>query len=222
MTLESSVTDRLRELLELGEEVLATRKKPGRGMIGFDSFVDSELANQWFTSSQNLLQRAFGESSSHYVNFSEIPGNQGLSLSPVRRGQGILRAALEDFEGGYLFEIRRLVEAEVFADFLEQAEELLDAGYVAPGAVVAGCVLEDGLRKLCRANGVAIPEKPKLDRMNADLAKANVYNKLVQKRITAIADIRNNAAHGNWDEFDADDVKDMIQWIAKFTEEHFS
>lgn len=191
-------------------------------MIGFDSFVDSELANQWFTSSQNVLQRAFGPSSSHYVNFSEIPGNQGLSFSPVRRGQGILRAALEDFEGGYLFDMRRLVEAEVFADFLDQAEELLDAGYRGPAAVVAGCVLEDGLRKLCSANGVTISDKPKLDRMNADLAKAGVYNKLVLKRITAIADVRNNAAHGKWDEFDADDVKEMINWIAKFSEEHFA
>jgi hypothetical protein len=221
MAFQTRVTDRLRELIERGEGVLATRKEPGPGMI-FDSFVDSEQANQWFTSSQNLLQRAFGLTSSHYINFTRIPGNQGLSFSPVRRGQGILRAALEDFEGGYLFEIRSLVEAELFADFLGQAEELLDAGYVAPAAVVAGCVLEDGLRKLCRAKGVSVSEKPKLDRLNADLAKAEVYNKLVQKRVTAIADVRNNAAHGNWDEFDGDDVRDMIQWIAKFTEEHFA
>ena len=54
--------------------------------------------------------------------------------------------------------------------------------------------------------------------MNADLAKAGVYNKLTQKRITAIADIRNNAAHGNWDQFDRADVKDMIDWVANFVE----
>ncbi len=221
MALQTRVADRLRELIERGEGVLATREVPGRGLIGFDSWVDSELANQWFTSSQSLLQRAFGPASSHYVNFSDILGNQGLSFSPVRRGQGILRAALEDFEGGYLLEIRRLVEAEIFADFLDQALELLAAGYSAPAAVVAGCVLEDGLRKLCYANGIVQPNAPKLDRMNADLAKAGVYNKLVQKRVTAIADVRNNAAHGNWDQFDGDDVKDMIEWIAKFTEEQF-
>jgi DNA-binding protein Fis len=54
--------------------------------------------------------------------------------------------------------------------------------------------------------------------MNADLARASVYNKLTQKRITAIADIRNNAAHGYWDQFDQADVKDMIDWVATFVE----
>lgn len=56
--------------------------------------------------------------------------------------------------------------------------------------------------------------------MNAELAKAAVYTKLVQKRITAIADIRNNAAHGNWNEFKPEDVEDSIDWIARFIEEH--
>ena len=131
-----------------------------------------------------------------------------------------MRAALDDFEGGYLFDARRLIEAEVFADFLDQAEELIRAGYKGPAAVVAGCVLEDALRRLCTAHGIPVPERPGLDRLNGELAKAGVYSKLVLKRITAIADIRNNAAHGRWDEFDEDDVTDMIEWIVKFTQEH--
>jgi hypothetical protein len=50
----------------------------------------------------------------------------------------------------------------------------------------------------------------KLDKMNADLAKAGAYNKLVQKQITALADIRNDAAHGHYDQFSKDDVSSMI------------
>jgi hypothetical protein len=142
-----------------------------------------------------------GVDSAHYENFSAIAGNHGISYSPVRRGQGILRAALEDFEHGYLFDVRRLIESEVFADFLEQAGELLRAGYKGPSALVAGWVLEDALRRLCSRNGVPLPPRPKLDSMNTELAKAGVYNKLSQKRITAIAEIRNNAAHGKWEEF---------------------
>ena len=84
--------------------------------------------------------------------------------------------------------------------------------------MVAGCVLEDCLRRLCGKHELALPARPKLDSMNADLARAGVYNKLTQKRITAIADIRKNAAHGNWDQFDQADVKDMIDWVANFVE----
>lgn len=218
MSLDNKVTTRLRELITMGEAVLRTKREPGRNMIGFDSFVDSEKAHQWFTSAQNLLVRAFGSDSAHYRNFSAIPGKQGISYSPALRGQGILRAALEDFEGGYLFNVRRLIESEVFTDYLDQARELLRSGYHGPAALVAGCVLEDSLRRLCARHGLALPARPKVDSMNADLAKAGVYNKLTQKRITAIADIRNNAAHSKWDEFGRGDVVEMIDWVAKFIE----
>ncbi|WP_050766277.1 hypothetical protein [Microcystis aeruginosa] len=52
--------------------------------------------------------------------------------------------------------------------------------------------------------------------MNSDLAKAGVYNKLNQKRITAIADIRNSAAHGKQNEFTVQDVSDMIKDVSRF------
>jgi hypothetical protein len=60
----------------------------------------------------------------------------------------------------------------------------------------------------------------KLDKMNADLAKADTYHLLVQKRITAIADIRNNAAHGHPEHFTAKDVEDMISYIEGFLAAH--
>ncbi|HFF4507887.1 TPA: DUF4145 domain-containing protein, partial [Acinetobacter baumannii] len=37
-----------------------------------------------------------------------------------------------------------------------------------------------------------------------------------QKRITALADIRNNAAHGKYDEFTIEDVERMISDIERF------
>lgn len=41
----------------------------------------------------------------------------------------------------------------------------------------------------------------KLNKMNEDLAKAGVCSPLRQKRIAALADIRNSAAHGHADKF---------------------
>ena len=60
----------------------------------------------------------------------------------------------------------------------------------------------------------------KLDRLNADLAKAGSYDKLVQKRITALADIRNNADHGHFDKFSTIDVEDMVKWVRNFSADH--
>lgn len=114
--------------------------------------------------------------------------------------------------GGYLNKLKLLVQSEVFDSELEQAGELLASGYIAAAAVIAGVVLETGLREMCSDN--ALPSS-KLDKMNADLAKAGIYNKLVQKQITALADIRNNAAHGHPEQFSKDDVANMIKEVQR-------
>ncbi|WP_346659246.1 hypothetical protein [Bradyrhizobium sp. CW7] len=57
--------------------------------------------------------------------------------------------------------------------------------------------------------------------MNADLAKAGAYNSIVQKRITAIAAVRNSAAHGHPETFTEADVRDMISFIERFLMDNF-
>ena len=55
--------------------------------------------------------------------------------------------------------------------------------------------------------------------MNEDLVKAAVYNPNKKKRITALAGIRNSAAHGHSEEFEPSDVKAMIEEIERFLSE---
>ena len=90
---------------------------------------------------------------------------------------------------------------------------MLSNGYKLASAVICGVVLETALRDLCDSN--SIPHG-KLDTMNAQLAKSGIYNKLQQKRITAIADIRNSAAHGRPEEFTDLDVENMIRDVESF------
>lgn len=114
--------------------------------------------------------------------------------------------------GPYLNTVRHLVQAEVFGSELDQAQELFDAGYHIAAAVIAGTVLETGLREVCGNNGIA---PGNLNKMNTDLTKASVYNVLVQKQITALAHIRNSAAHGKTTDFTKDDVLNMIRDVPK-------
>lgn len=220
MTIDARIKNRIEELITLGEQVLSTRREPPSNSIGFDATVDAELSRQWATQCQNILIRVFGEQSPHYRNFSEQLVK--LTFHPAKSALGVLRAAHDDYVGGYLFDIRRLVEADVFDDMLEQAAHLLDSGYYQASVVIAGAVLEDALRKMCVQSHVKLLNRPKLDKMNADLAKVGAYNKLTQKRITALADIRNSAAHGNWEDFGEADAKDLVQWIYNFIEARYS
>jgi hypothetical protein len=133
---------------------------------------------------------------------------------------GVVEAARHDFERGLLFDLRALINAELLGDFIEQAERLLKEDYYVPAASLAGAVLEDTLRKLCDKHSMPYPEKTTIDRLNSDLARAGICDKLVQKRITALADVRNNADHGKFDKFTREDVEDMVKWLRRFTADY--
>ena len=100
---------------------------------------------------------------------------------------GALKALRRDYDEGYLVRVQGLIRAEVFADFLEMAQHLLEQGYKDPAAVLAGGVFEGHLRALCAAHEIpSVGGKPKkADTMNGELGGAEVYNKLVQKNVTA-------------------------------------
>ena len=220
MKVDEKIRARMDELIALGRKVLATRQSPRAGNLTSD-FVDVQLANQWLTSCLSLLGRVFGEQSAHYHRLKEqFPSYP--KWPNVDQAFGVLLAAKDDLESESLFSLKQLVEAELFDEFLEQAEYLLSAGYFQPAAVIAGCVLEDGLRKLCIANGITLPDHPKLDWMNVELSKSGVYTKLTQKRITSLADIRNSAAHGKWREFTQADVEAMVRDIRNFMVKHYA
>jgi len=81
-------------------------------------------------------------------------------------------------------------------------------------------VLEDALRRMCDQKEIVYNEETKIDLLNVSLAKADVYEKLTQKEITAKADIRNNADHGHFGKVKKDDVEDMVKWIRRFISEN--
>lgn len=144
-----------------------------------------------------------------------IAGVQGDTY-PIMTYAGMLAALREDYIAGRLQAIRELIQADLFSDFLEMAEHLLSEGMKDPAAMLTGAVLEEHLRKLCQKHNLPLPAKPKLDTMNADLAKAGIYGKNDQKQITAWAGIRNDAAHGDFAKYDAAKVDLMIQGIRMF------
>jgi len=170
----------------------------------------------------NLVRRVCGEQSDHYQEFKRLAENKDTAGNSYyfKDCFGIIQAAQKDYDGGYLFDLRAIVAAEVLGDFMDQSEALFAEGYHAAAASLAGAVLEDTLRKLCESNGIVVPKVSKIDKLNADLARAEVYNKLVQKRITALADIRNKADHGHFDKFSKEDVDDMVKWVRRFTADY--
>jgi hypothetical protein len=132
-----------------------------------------------------------------------------------------------DWENGFLDDLTDQIEAEIASDYMGQAERLLGEGSSGkydhvPAAVLAGAVLEKTLRTLCasqtpqisilKPNGEAKTLNPLID----DLKGASVYNELKAKQLRGWADIRNKAAHGEFDQFKKEDVEQMIEGVSNF------
>jgi hypothetical protein len=168
-----------------------------------------------------FIESTFGREHSYYKEFDRGMGDPFLSSG--KSGLGVLTAIRDQINGGWIETTRGLVTAEVFADFLEMAEHLLDQKYKDPAAVVAGSVLEEHLRQLCNAaslpvedlsSGRAVPRRA--DTLNADLGRAGKYTKLDQKQITAWLDLRNKAAHGKYSEYSEQQVVLMLAGVRDF------
>lgn len=219
------ISERVQEQAISSFENLIGRGKSILSSCGWDgeSFAhhrpDSGDYLRFRTEALNLVKRICGESSSHFQELYRLAeSNYSLHSSHlIVHFLGVVEAAKHDLENGLLLDMRALISAELLGDFIDQAELLLNQGYYVPAASLAGAVLEDTLRKLCELQNILVAEKTKIDRLNVDLVKAGIYNKLVQKRITVLADIRNNADHGHFDEFKREDVDDMVKWIRRFT-----
>jgi len=141
---------------------------------------------------------------------------------------GALKALRDTINSGYLTSTKELIHASLFSDFPEMAEHLLAEGYKDPSAVLIGSVLEEHLRKLCDRNGIDTNfvgnngemRPKKVDGLNSDLTKANIYSTLDQKSVTAWLDLRNKAAHGHYDKFSKEQVDLLLHSVRDFLIRH--
>jgi hypothetical protein len=217
VALEEKLIKRLDELIAKGNQVLGTHVSYPPNAIGFpphESGVFAEWRNQTLSFLVNLL----GAEHIYSRNFDENV-KQPYS-GQVKNGLGILRAVSGDLSSGWLNDIRTLVSAEVFNDLLEQAEQLQQAGYKDAAAVLAGAVLERHLRAMCvrRVIGLLKPngKHKMINDLNDELGKGGAYNALKKKQITAWADLRNNAAHGNTTAYTDSDVDALLRDVSDF------
>lgn len=132
---------------------------------------------------------------------------------------GITQALRDDLHDGYVKTLIELVHADIFADFLDMAYHLDESGYKDAAAVITGSTLESHIKELSSKHNIDIEcnAKPvKADKLNSDLAKAGAYEKLDQKNITAWLDLRNKAAHGNYNDYTKEQVELLIAGVRDF------
>ncbi|WP_435212628.1 hypothetical protein [Streptomyces sp. bgisy034] len=137
----------------------------------------------------------------------------------LRHNMQVAISLRDDLNAGWTETVVELVHADTYSDYLEMADSLLTKGYKDAAAVITGTSLEVHVRALCMKNGIAtlVAGKPKkADTMNADLKKAGVYGGLQQKQLTTWMGLRNSAAHGDYGDYDKDEVRQFIDGVQAF------
>jgi hypothetical protein len=81
---------------------------------------------------------------------------------------------------------------------------------------LAGAVLEDGLRRICASNNLDVKFGDNISSLNKRLADSSVYNRLQQREIEVWNKLRDYAEHGHFDEYKAENVRDMSEGVSKF------
>ncbi len=216
------VTSEIENLIAIGEKLAADASVAGHDLG--DERVQELLS---ITARGGQLITSLYGADSHYFQLfqsvTKIPYFNKMRSTNCRHISdvvGIFKAVEHDVKSGMLTNFRNLIQAEIFADFLEMAEHLLREGFKDAAAVLLGAVLEDTLRKIADTNGVDVLNskgKPlTLDPLNASLSKKGVYGPLVQKQIISWANLRNAAAHGHFSQYDAAQVQQMLLFVQKF------
>ena len=219
MNSKDEILARLDALIQKADNVLLTQKAVPDIIPGYNTgrtIVNRETFSEWQTQSSVYLSNLLGPDSIYAQQFNTKV--EQAAPEDVSIGRGILKGVREDIEGGYLKKIEALVSADIFSDFLDMAGYLLEEGYKDPAASLIGAVLENGLRKMCTNRGITVKSTEKISTLNQKLANDGAYNRLTQKEIEVWNEVRNNAAHGHFDEYDDKKVKDMRKGVRDFLE----
>lgn len=214
---EQQIITQLQSVITAADQII--------GKSGYDDLSDlTEMDVRLGLSRLRAAVERLSSSKSSYVrDLDRIDktgwiGGEGLSMY-----RGVAQSLLDDAKAGYTRSLKELIHGDVFADYFEMAEHLLEAGYKDAAAVIGGSTLEGHLRNLCRKQGIDTEKQTpqgnapkKADALNSDLAAANIYGKLDQKSITAWLDLRNKAARGHYTEYSKEQVGIFLASVRDF------
>lgn len=228
---------RLDELIQAGHEIPMTQHSKlvsGNYITGERNFRHYNLASwpefvEWRTSCIAVLEQVVPKSSllrntiDKFDTIGDKPSQLEFAIS-------FLKSVRTELQNGFLDDLALQIESEVLADYLAQAASILsgakDEPTHVPAAVLAGSSLEKTLKTLCV--GLTPPE-PVVNEKNVPLGmnalidalkKRQVFNELQAKQLRAWAAIRNSAAHGNFHEFNRQQVEMMLDGVGAFVAQY--
>lgn len=143
--------------------------------------------------------------------------DQSAAIPHFRQQLAILSAASARFESS-LFDIKQLVQADLFDSELEAARELAKKGFLRGAGAVTGVILEKHLGEVCSNHNLKSRKKhPTISEYNDLLKSDSVIDVPTWRQIQRLGDLRNLSDHGKDRDPTKEEIEELISGTEKFT-----
>jgi hypothetical protein len=135
------------------------------------------------------------------------------AISLLEQQIAIVKSVKRRFDSS-LFDIKQLVQADLFDSELDAARELLKNKFTRGAGAIAGVVLEGHLKQVCDNHN--LPKKSgTISVLNEVLKAADVIELSQSRHIQFLGDLRNKCSHRNATEPTAEEIGELIDGAAK-------
>jgi hypothetical protein len=165
-----------------------------------------------------------------YANYTISDYLKGVSIEGDPIGQEailpfyqqlqILAAVAHRFESS-LFDIRALVQADLFDNELDAADEINKKGFQRGAGAIAGVVLEEHLGEICSNHKLRLPTNSTISRLNDALKAAEVIDQPTWRSIQHLGDLRNLCDHKKGADPTSAQMQELIAGTRKVTKTVF-
>ncbi|MCI0564604.1 MAG: hypothetical protein MN733_39555 [Nitrososphaera sp.] len=142
------------------------------------------------------------------------------AFSKFRQQLNIVEALERRFESS-LFDIRGLVQADLFDNELDIADELNKKGFHRGGGAIAGVVLEGHLRTVCTHHSVSSSKTAMLGKLNDNLKASDVLDVPTWRFIQHLIDLRNLCDHKLPKDPTKENIEELVAGVRKVTKTVF-
>jgi hypothetical protein len=215
LSIEDVIASRIEQLIAESRQ-LSTGDEHGQAT----SDRQTQQCSAWLASAQNVVHLVCNSAEAPYrARIDRIAAAQhGWVINQaVGEVAAILDALLADAKAGLIASVADRARAETFDDFLDHADAYLREKRKNESGVIAGIVFEDAVRRICRKDGI-VEKSVKLDALISELASRGEFSGVKAKRARAAADVRTKASHAQWDEFELEDVRAVIEFVREVIE----
>lgn len=121
-----------------------------------------------------------------------------------------------------LFDIKQVVQADLFDSELDASRELNKKGFVRGAGAISGVVLEGHLSQVCENHNLKIRKNnPTINDLNELLRKENIIEVSTWRFIQCLGDLRNKCDHKKEKEPIKSEIEELINGVEKITKTIF-